>query len=139
MADTHLLHQMVHHRTILRGGRHSRQIITRSKKAMVIYQSMTHMGSISGSEYRASGSILQRANTTGSFGCGRNLYSMSSTTKSGSSSEATTYIGVSTNILSKSNRTHGGGINRIHAQDESRIRLGFNLRKADFNTCKGLF
>ena len=93
-ADTHLLHRMVHHRTIFRGGGHSRQTIIRSKKATVIHQSTTQTGSSSGSEYRASGSILQRANTTGSFGCGRNLYSMSSTTKSGSSSEATTYIGV---------------------------------------------
>ena len=114
-ANTHLLHQMVHHGTILRGGGHSRQTITRSKNATVIYQSTTHMGSSSGSEYRASGSILNRANTTGRVGCGRNLYSTSSTTKSGSSSEATTYIGVSTNVLIKSNRTHGGGINRIHA------------------------
>ena len=61
-ADTHLLHQMVHHRTILRGGGHSRQTITRSKKATVIHQSTTHMGSSSGSEYRASESILNRAN-----------------------------------------------------------------------------
>ena len=131
-ADTHLLHQMVHHRTILRGGGHSRQTITRSKKATVIHQSTTHMGSSSSSEYRVSESILNRANITGRVGCGRNLYSTSSTTKSGSSSEATTYIGVSTNVLSKSNRTHGGGINRIYAQDKSKIRLRFNLRKANF-------
>ena len=84
---------------------------------MVIHQSTTHMGSSSGSEYHASGSILNRANTTGRVGCGCNLYSTSSTTKSGSSSEATTYIGVSTNVLSKSNSTHGGGINRVYAHD----------------------
>src|SRR6185312_2274989 len=78
---------MVHHRTILRGGGHSRQTITRSKKATIIHQSTTHMGSSSGSEYRASKSILQRANTTGKVGCGRNLYLTSSTTKSGSSSQ----------------------------------------------------
>ena len=40
--------------------------------------------------------------------------------------------GVSTNVLSKSNHTHGGGIKLIYAQDKSRIRLGFNLWKADF-------
>ena len=68
-ADTHLLHQMVHHHTILRGGGHSRQTITRSKKATVIQQSTTHMGSSSGLEYRASESILNRANTTGIVGC----------------------------------------------------------------------
>ena len=67
-ANTHLLHQMVHHGTILRGGGHSRQTITRSKKAMVIHQSTTHMGSSSDSEYRASESILNRANTTGKVG-----------------------------------------------------------------------
>ena len=60
-ADTHLLHQMILHRTILRGGGHSRQTITRSKKATVIHQSTTHMES--------SESILNRANTTGRFGC----------------------------------------------------------------------
>ena len=46
--------------------------------------------------------------------------------------------GVSTNVLSKSNHTHGGGIHRIHAHDRSRIRLEFNLRKASFS-CMGLF
>ena len=51
--------------------------------------------------------------------------------KSGSSS-VKIKNGVSTNILNKSNHTHGGGINRIYAQDKSRIRLGFNLRKANF-------
>jgi len=39
---------------------------------------------------------------------------------------------MSTNILSKFNHTHRGGINRIYAQDESRIRLRFNLLKANF-------
>ena len=72
------------------------------------------------------------------LGAERNPYSTSSGIKSGFSSVKIKQ-GVSTNILSKSNRTHGGGINRIHAQDESRIRLGFNLRKAGFNICKGLF
>ena len=123
---------MVHHRTNRQGGVHSIQMIIRSKKATVIHQSTTHMGSSSGSEYRASESILNRANITGRVGCGRNLYSTSSTTKSGSSSEATTYIRVSTNVLSKSNRTHGEGINRIHTQNKSKIRLGFDLRKANF-------
>jgi hypothetical protein len=37
--------------------------------------------------------------------------------------------GVSTNILSKSNHTHGGGIIEINAQDNPRIRLWFILRK----------
>ena len=40
--------------------------------------------------------------------------------------------GVSTNVLSKSNQTHGGGITEYNAQGKSRIRLGFDLRKAIF-------
>ena len=57
---------------------------------------------------------------------------MSSGTKSGSSS-VKIKNGVSTNILSKSNHTHGGGgITEFNAQGKSRIRLGFNLRKAKF-------
>ena len=35
----------------------------------MIHQNMTHMGSSSGSEYRASESILNRANTIGRVGC----------------------------------------------------------------------
>ena len=42
------------------------------------------------------------------------------------------YIGVSTKVLNKFNHTHRGGINRIYAQDKSRIRLRFNWRKANF-------
>ena len=72
------------------------------------------------------------------LGAERNLYSMSSETKSGSSSVKIKQ-GVSTNVLSKSNRTHRGGINKIYAHDKSRIMLEFNLRKTNFNTCKGLF
>jgi hypothetical protein len=33
--------------------------------------------------------------------------------------------GVSTNVLSKSNHTHGGGITEINAKDDPRVRLGF--------------
>jgi hypothetical protein len=46
------------------------------------------------------------------LGAGRNLYSTSSGTKSGSSS-VKIKNGVSTNVLNKSNLTYGGGINRI--------------------------
>ena len=46
------------------------------------------------------------------LGAGRYPYSTSSGTKSGSSS-IKIKNGVSTNVLSKSNHTHGGGINRI--------------------------
>ena len=40
--------------------------------------------------------------------------------------------GVSTNVLSKSNHTHGGGITEYHAHGTSTIRLGFDLRKEIF-------
>ena len=46
------------------------------------------------------------------LGAGRNVYSTSSGTKFGSSS-VKIKNGMSTNVLSKSNHTHGGGINRI--------------------------
>ena len=49
--------------------------------------------------------------------------------KSGSSS-VKSKSGVSTNVLSKSNHTHGGGYNRIICIGKSRVRLRFNLRKA---------
>ena len=51
--------------------------------------------------------------------------------KSGSSS-IKIKNGVSTNVLSKSNHTHEGVYIEYNAQDKSRIRLRFNLQKADF-------
>ena len=69
------------------------------------------MGSSSGSEYCASESISNRADTTGKVGCRTepllNIFG----------NEVWIFVkiknGVSTNILSKSNHTHGEGINRI--------------------------
>jgi hypothetical protein len=46
--------------------------------------------------------------------------------------------GVSTNVLSKSNHTRGGGITEINAQVIPRIRLWFYLRKNSI-LCKGSF
>ena len=68
---------------------------------------------------------------TGKVGCRTELLLNVFGKKFGSSS-VKIRKGVSTNVLSKSNHTHGGGIDRIHAQNGSRIRLGFNLRKASF-------
>ena len=65
------------------------------------------------------------------LGAGRYPYSASSGTKSGSSS-VKIKNGVSTNVLSKSNHTHGGGITEYNAQGNSRIRLRFTLRKTRF-------
>ena len=51
--------------------------------------------------------------------------------KSGSSS-VKSKNGVSTNVLRKSNHTHGGGYIRIICIGKTRIRLRFNSRKAIF-------
>jgi hypothetical protein len=40
--------------------------------------------------------------------------------------------GVSTNVLSKSNHTHGGGITEFNAQDNPRIRLWFICGKLGY-------
>ena len=56
---------------------------------------------------------------------------MSSGTKSGSSS-VKSKSGVSTNVLSKSNHTHGGGYDRIICIGKSRIRLWFNLQEKQY-------
>src|SRR6185437_2170917 len=89
------------------------------------------MGSSSGSEYCVSESISNRAGSTGKVGCRTITYLASSGTKSGSSS-VKSKNGVSTNILSKFNHTHGGGYIRITCSGKTRIRLRFNLRKAKF-------
>src|SRR6185437_4493080 len=95
------------------------------------------MGSSSGSEYCVSESISNRAGSTGKVGCRTITYSASSGTKSGSSS-VKSKNGVSTNVLSKSNHTHGGGYIRITCTGKPRIRLRFNLQKIDV-LCRGLF
>ena len=69
--------------------------------------------------------------TTGKVGCRTEPLLNVFGTKSGSSS-VKIKNGVSTNVLSKSNHTHGGGITEYHAHGKSRIRLWFNLRKANF-------
>ena len=56
-------------------------------------------------------------------------YSTSSGTKSGSSS-VKIKNGVSTNVLSKSNHTHRGGIAEYNAQGNSRMRLRFTFAES---------
>ena len=70
------------------------------------------MGSSSGSEYCASESISNRADTIGKVGC------RTAPLLSVVRNEVWIFLvkiknGVSTNVLSKSNHTHGDGINRI--------------------------
>ena len=71
------------------------------------------MGSSPGSEYRASESIKNRANTTGRVGCRTEPLLNVFENEVWISSSVKIRKGVSTNVLSKSNHTHGEGINRI--------------------------
>ena len=102
---THLLHQMVHHRTTLRGSEqrsatiaritiYTRSDIKNKKKIIIVWR---HAVSPAGDP-----------NPQARLGAGRYPYSTSTGTKSGSSSEKIKN-GVSANVLSKSNHTHGGG------------------------------
>ena len=106
---THLLHQMVHYRTTLYGSEqrsatiaritiHTHTMILNIKK---VIRFLRHAVTPAGDP-----------NPQARLGAGRYPYSTSSDTKSGSSSVKST-SGVSTNVLSKSNHTHGGGINRV--------------------------
>ena len=83
---THLLHQMVHYRTNRRGSGHWSTTITRDNISTTSQTKMWTKFKIT-SESCAIGSFLWRPQTTGKVGCGRNLYSTSSTAKFGSSSE----------------------------------------------------
>ena len=109
---THLLHQMVHHRTTLRGnGQRSATIarITTHTHTMIL---IIKKGVIR--VLRHAVSPAGDPNPQARLGAGRYPYSASSGTKSGSSS-VKIKDGVSTNVHSKSNHTHGGGITEYHA------------------------
>ena len=94
------------------------------------------MGSSTGSEYCDSGGISTGPVPQARLGVEREPYSASSGTKSGSSS-VKRESGVSTNVLSKFNHTHGGGYIRITYTSKSRIKLRFNLENDIL--CRGLF
>ena len=101
---THLLHQMVHHRTNLRGnGQWSATIARITTKTYT-----TILTTKTSSESCAIRSFLLVTLSTGKVGCRTDSYSTSSGTKSRSSS-VKIKNGVSTNVLSKSNNTHRGG------------------------------
>ena len=84
------------------------------------------MGSRSGSEYCVSENISNRAGSIGKVGC-ISITLLSVVRYEVWSSSVKRKNGVSTNVLSKSNRTHGGGYIRITCTGKSRIRLRFNL------------
>ena len=70
------------------------------------------MGSNTGSEYCDSGGISNRAGSTGKVGC-RTITLLGVVWNKVWVFFCKSKSGVSTNVLSKSNHTHGGGINRI--------------------------
>ena len=85
------------------------------------------------SESCAIRSFLRVTLTTGKVGCRtKPPYSSSSGRSSGSSSVNIKQGWVQTYSASSTTPTEGG-INRIYAQGKSRIRLRFNLRKANFH------
>ena len=86
---------------------------------------------------RHAGSPTGDPNPHARLGAGRYPYSASSGTKSVSFS-VKIKDEVSTNVLSKSNHTHGGVSTEYNALGKSRIRLGFTLRNANF-LCRGSF
>jgi len=81
--------------------------------ATMILQSKTKSGSRSGSEYHAAEAFCKGPTPQAVLGVEATTYLMSSITKFESSSGATTYIGVSTKVINKSNPIHGGGITQI--------------------------
>ena len=95
------------------------------------------MGSSSGSEYCVSANISNRAGSTGKVGC-RTITLLGVVWHEVWVFFCKRVNGVSTNVLSKFNHTHGGGYNRIICIGKSRIRLRFSLQKNDI-LCMGLF
>jgi hypothetical protein len=89
------------------------------------------------SESCAMVSFLWRPRTTGKVGCRTATYSTSSGTKFRSSSVKTRQELVHTYSTSATTPTEGD--NKDHAQNISRIRLGFVCDKARFYTCKCSF
>ena len=82
-------------------------MIISSIKATMIHQRTTKTGSRSGLEYRTSGS-MQRANTTGSVGCGSD-HLLDVLNNEVQVFLLSNQIEVRTKVLNKSNLFHGGG------------------------------
>ena len=127
-ADTHLLHQMAHHRTTLRGNGQWSATITRITTKTHTTTLTTKRGS---SESCAIRNFLRVTLSTGKVGCRTDSYSTSSGTKSGSSSVKIKNGWVQTYSASPTTPTEGV-YTEFNAQGKSRIRLEFNLRKANF-------
>ena len=107
---THLLHQMVHHcTTIARITTHTHTTILKTKRKSSKSCDMRYLLRVT---------LIHRQGWVQDG----TPYSTSSGTKSGSSS-VKIKSGVSTNVLSKSNHTHGGGINRVYAQDKIKDKV----------------
>ena len=136
-ADTYLFNRWFITRYIFRGRGHWKNTIMISKITTVMLQSTIQTGSRSGlrSEHlHASGSIVQRANTTGNVGCG--------------SDHLLDVLGNEVRIFLWSNISNMGeskstqqvqlhprrGIIQDYAQEITRTRLRFICNKAKFLT-----
>jgi hypothetical protein len=127
---------MVHYRTNRRGSGHWSATIKRDN-IRTTSQTKVPMKSKITSESCVMVSFLWRLWTTGKVGCRTAIYSTSSGMKFGSSSIKTRKEWV--HMYSTSPTTPKEGDNKDHAQDISRIRLGFVWDKARFYTCNGSF
>jgi hypothetical protein len=133
---TYLLHRMVHYRTNHQGSGQWSATNTRDN-IRTKSQTKVPMTSKITSESCAMVSFLWRPWTTGKVGCRTATYLTSSGMKFGSSSVKTNQEWVHTYSTSPTTPTEGD--NKGHAQDISRIRLGFICDKARFYTCKDSF
>ena len=130
---THLLHHMVHRRTTLRGNGQSSATITmitththttilnikRGSSESSAMRDLLRVTLIHRQGWVQDGTLLDvLGNEVQVFLCKKN--------------------GVSTNVLSKSNHTHGAGITEYNAQGNSRIRLRFTFAESQI-LCKGSF
>jgi hypothetical protein len=127
---------MVHYRTNRRGSGHWSTTIMRNNIRTKSQTKVPTKSKIT-SESCAMVRFLWRPWTTGKVECRTATYSTSSGTKFGSSSVKTKQEWVHTYLTSPTTPTERD--NKDHAQDISRIRLGFICDKTMFDTCKGSF
>jgi hypothetical protein len=127
---------MVHYHTNRRGSGHWSTTIMRDNMRTKRQAKVPTKSKIT-SESCAMVSFLWRPWTIGKVGCRTVTYSTSSGMKFGSSSVKTKQEWVHTYSTSTTTPTEGD--NKDHAQDISRIGLGFVCDKARFYTCKSSF
>ena len=122
---THSLHQMVHHRTTLCGSEQRSATIAR----ITTHTLTTILNIKRGSSESCAIRDLRRVTLIYRQG-----WVHDGTLLDVLGNEVWVFLckknGVNTNILSKSNHTHGGGITEYNAQGNSRIRLRFSFAES---------